>query len=135
MMRSLALAVTLLFAASSPLRADDLSDARTVISAQAEAFSRDDGATAYAQAAPLVQQIFPQIETFMAMVRSGYAPVYRHRSFEFGKAGVVDGKISQLVNIIDDKGEAWDALYTLERQSDSTLKITGCTLLKASGTV
>ncbi len=69
------------------------------------------------------------------MVRSGYAPVYRHRSFEFGKSGVVDGKISQLVNIIDDKGESWDALYTLERQADGSLKITGCTLLKAGGTV
>ena len=127
----------LFFAATiAPLHAgDDLADAQSVITIQAEAFARDDGTAAYAQAAPLVQQIFPQIDAFMEMVRSGYAPIYRHKSFEFVRGGTTDGKITQLVSIVDDKGVPWEALYTLERQADGSLKITGCTLLKASDTV
>jgi len=35
------------------------------------------------------------------------------------------------VHIVDENGEAWEALYTLERAADGSFKITGCTLLKA----
>ena len=136
MMRRLIPILLLLIAAIAPLHAgDDLADAQTVITTQAEAFARDDGTAAYAQAAPLVQQIFPQVDAFMEMVRSGYAPIYRHKSFEFVRGGASEGKITQLVSIVDDKGVSWEALYTLERQADGLLKITGCTLLKASDTV
>ena len=65
------------------------------------------------------------------MVQQGYATVYRHQSFEFREAKVSDGHVAQRVHIIDVKGEAWEALYTLEQQPDGTLKITGCSLLKA----
>jgi hypothetical protein len=64
-------------------------------------------------------------------VRNSYAPVYRHRSFEFGIAKVVDGKIIQNVDIIDADGVAWDAVYTLEPQPDGSLKISACVLKKA----
>jgi hypothetical protein len=67
----------------------------------------------------------------MMMVQQGYAPIYRHKSFEFGEARVADGMIAQRVHIIDADGEAWEALYTLEQQPDGSLKITGCSLLKA----
>jgi hypothetical protein len=67
----------------------------------------------------------------MDMVRSRYAPVYRHRSFEFGESRVSDGTIAQQVHIIDADGVPWEALYTLEQQPDGSLKITGCVLLKA----
>ena len=67
----------------------------------------------------------------MAMVRNSYAPVYRHKSFEFGEARVSDGKIAQRVHILDAEGVPWEALYTLELQPDGSLKITGCMLLKA----
>ena len=66
----------------------------------------------------------------MYMVRNGYAPVY-HRSFEFGQATILNGKIIQQVHIIDADGVAWEALYTLEPQSDGTLKISACILTKA----
>ena len=65
------------------------------------------------------------------MVRNRYAPVYRHRSFEFGEAKSSAGTIVQEVHIIDANGVAWEALYTLEPQSDGSLKITGCVLTKA----
>jgi hypothetical protein len=35
----------------------------------------------------------------------------------------------------DENGEGWEALFTLERQADGSLKITGCTLLKAGQAV
>ena len=66
---------------------------------------------------------------------NSYAPVYRHKSFEFGEARSEGGRIAQRVHIIDANGEAWEALYTLEQQPDGSLKITGCSLLKAGQAV
>ena len=131
-MRALVLLAVLLLSFSAPApAADDVAAAQSVIRSQEQAFSRDDGAAAYSHAAPAIQGIFPDPETFMAMVRSSYAPVYRHKSFEFGEAKAADGKIAQRVHIIDADGVAWEALYTLEQQPDGSLKITGCVLLKA----
>ena len=115
--------------------AADSSAAQSVIRAQEQALARDDGATAYAQAAPEVQALFPTVDIFMAMVRSGYPPIYRHRSFEFGPSQAEDGTIAQRVHIVDADGEAWEALYTLQTQPDGSLKITGCSLLKAGQAV
>ena len=113
-------------------RADDIVAAgQSVIQAQEEAFARDDAAAAYAFAAPSIQSQFPTPDTFMHMVRNGYAPVYRHRSFEFGESTSVDGKLLQVVHIIDAEGGAWDAVYFLEAQADGSLKISGCVLKKA----
>jgi len=109
----------------------DIAAAQTVIRAQERAFARDDVAAAYAFAAPGIQTIWPTPQLFMEMVRSRYAPVYRHRSFEFGMARVVEGKIFQDVAITDAEGGAWDALYTLEPQADGSLKISACILIKA----
>jgi hypothetical protein len=111
--------------------ADDVAAARSVIKAQEQAFSRDDAAEAYTFAAPGLKSYFRTPETFMYMVRNGYAPVYRHRAFEFGETKIVDGKIYQVVQIIDEAGEAWDAQYTLEQQDDGTFKISACILKKA----
>ena len=69
----------------------------------------------------------------MYMVRNGYAPVYRHKNFEFGETSSSEGKIMQEVHIIDADGVAWDALYMLEQQSDGSLKISACVLLKLVG--
>jgi hypothetical protein len=130
-MRPLALLLAFLIGLAAPARAaDDVAAAQGVIRSQAEAFGRDDAAAAYSYAAPAIQNIFPQ-DSFMAMVRGSYAPVYRHKSFEFGKARASDGQIAQRVHIVDVDGVAWEALYTLEQQADGSLKITGCTLLKA----
>jgi hypothetical protein len=135
-MRILALIVALLFALAAPsAAADDVAAAQGVISAQEQAFSHDDAAAAYSYAAPAIQQLFPQADIFMSMVQNSYAPVYRHRSFEFGEARSEGGWIAQRVHVVDANGEAWEALYTLERQADGSLKITGCSLLKAGQAV
>ena len=131
-MRALFLLAILLLSLAAPARtADDVAAAQGIIRSQVEAFSRDDAAAAYSHAAPAIQEIFPQADIFMSMVRNSYAPVYRHKSFDFGEARVADGTIVQRVHIVDAEGIAWEALYTLELQPDGSVKITGCVLLKA----
>jgi len=109
--------------------------ARATVARQIEAFRKDDAATAYAQAAPAIQGMFPSPDTFLAMVRKGYAAVYRARTFrvdrveDVGTDGVALGATVQ-----DEAGADWLALYTLEKQSDGAWRITGCRLTKAPGT-
>ena len=131
-MRSLILLVALLIGLAAPARAgDDVAGAQSIIRAQVDAFGRDDAATAYSYAAPAIQSMFPQADIFLGLVKQRYAPVYRHKSFEFGEARVADGKVAQRVHIIDAEGVPWEALYTLEQQPDGSVKISGCVLLKA----
>jgi hypothetical protein len=135
-MRSFVLLVALLLGLTSPAGAgDDVAAAQSVIRSQVEAFTRDDAAAAYAYAAPAIHEMFPQADLFMFMVQHSYAPVYRHRSFEFGEARVSDGEVAQRARIVDENGEAWEALYTLEQQPDGSFKIIGCVLLKAGQAV
>src|SRR3954468_3152252 len=129
------LAVLLIGISARASPADETAAAQAVIQSQAEAFGRDDAAAAYAHAAPAIQQMFPQPDIFMNMARNGYPPVYRHRAFEFGESRAEGGIIAQKVHIIDADGVPWEALYTLEQQPDGSLKITGCSLLKAGQAV
>jgi len=131
-MRVLALLVAVFVGSILPAAAEEeVANGQAVIRSQEEAFSRDDAAAAYTFAAPSIQSMFQTPDTFMFMVRNGYAPVYRHRSFEFGEAKTYEGKIYQQVHIIDANGDAWEALYTLEPQPDGTFKISACVLKKA----
>ena len=134
-MRRFVLLAAFLISLASPAAADDVASAQSIIRSQVEALSRDDAAAAYAFASPEIRQIFPQASVFMSMVQQNYPPVYRHKSFEFGEAKAVDGKIAQQVHIVDADGVPWDALYTLEPQPDGSLKISGCMLLKVGQAV
>jgi len=131
-MRTLALLLAIFAGSILPGAAEeDLTAGQAVIRSQEEAFSRDDAAAAYTFAASGIKSMFQTPDIFMSMVRNGYAPVYRHRSFEFGEAKSYEGKLYQQVHIIDANGDAWEALYTLEPQGDGTFKISGCVLKKA----
>jgi hypothetical protein len=135
-MRAVVLLLAILLSLSAPARAaDDVATAQAVIRSQVEALGRDDAATAYSYAAPAIHDMFPQAELFLSMVQHSYAPVYRHKSFEFGEARVSDGTIAQRVHIIDADGVPWEALYTLELEPDGSVKISGCMLLKAGQAV
>lgn len=120
-----------------PLHAQSVSDAEAtefqrIITSQLNAFSADDGATAYGFAAPNIQRLFPTPEVFMSMVQKGYAPVYRRQSYAFGRIGnEMGGQPTQHVTIIDANGKAWTALYAMERQPDGSWKISGCSLVEA----
>lgn len=135
-MRVIIVLLLVLFAGAAPASAaDDVAAAQSVISAQEQAFSRNDAAAAYSYAAPAIRQIFPQAELFLSMVQNAYPPVYSHRRFEFGEARTEGSRVAQRVHIIDANGDAWEALYTLEQQADGSYKITGCSLLKAGDAV
>ena len=133
--RRFALIATFLVLCVCPAASDDVATAQSIIRSQAEAFARDDATAAYAYASPEIHQQFPEAAIFLRMVQTNYAAVYRHRSFEFGEARTLDGKVAQQVRIVDSEGVPWDALYTLEQQTDGSLKIVGCTLIKAGEAV
>ena len=134
-MRSIVLLFVFVFGLAVPAFADDIAAAQGVIRAQEQAFVRGDAAAAYSHAAPEIKQLFPQADVFLQMVQQAYPPIHRHKSFEFGEARAAGGRIAQRVHIVDDNGEAWEAMYTLEQQPDGSLKITGCSLLKAGQAV
>jgi hypothetical protein len=119
---------------AAPAVADNSSDAsqvRTLIERQLDAFAHDDAAGAYALAAPGLKTIFTDPDVFLAMVRARYAPVYRHRSVEFGSMAAEGDDVAQSVTIIDNDNQVWTALYKLARQPDGTWLITGCLLVKS----
>jgi Domain of unknown function (DUF4864) len=134
-MRIALLLLTALLCFGRPALADDIGAAQDVIRSQEQALAHDDAKAAYSYAAPAIREMFPEAGIFMLMVQHSYAPVYRHKSFEFGEARAEDGRIAQRVHIIDAEGRPWEALYTLERQGDGSFKIIGCMLLKAGEAV
>lgn len=109
----------------------DGKEIRRVIEAQLSAFQRDDATAAFAQASPTVQAIFQTPDRFMRMVRIGYQPVYRPRLVEFRDIIEYDGRPTQRVFLIGPDGAPVMALYPMERQTDGTWKIGGCTLVRA----
>lgn len=136
MMRAVLAAITGILLATSVATADEAADRasiRQVIDAQISAFRADDGATAYSLATPRLREIFPSVDIFMSMVKSGYEPVYRPRSVTFGRVTEIPGGFAQEVFVVGPDGDPYAALYTLEKQPDGSLRISGCRLQKASG--
>ncbi len=127
---ALALALMCGVISGAALAADDAtkSSAQSIIQQQEQAFAKDDAEKAYSFAAPNVQMMMRSAEGFMSMVKQGYAPVFRHRSFEFGESQGEGDIFVQKVRIIDDKGKPWDALYTLKQLEEGVWRITGCVL-------
>ena len=111
----------------------DRSAIRGVIEGQLNAFQRDDATGAYAHAAPPIQNLFPNEDRFMAMVRESYRPIYRPRAHAFADLKETPLGLAQSLEVKDANGVDWIALYTVERQPDGTWKITGCYLTKAPG--
>ena len=116
------------------ISATDKAEFQRIITAQITAFRADDGLAAYGFAAPVVQNIFPTPEIFMTMVKQGYRPVYRPRSFNFTEA-LIDpmGRPSQKMTVVGPDGKSYIALYSMEKQPDGTWRIAGCTLLEIPG--
>jgi hypothetical protein len=134
-MRRLLLLGLLLLVAIGPANAVDNADSsaiRDVIAKQMESFKADDAIGAFSYAAPRIKQIFHDPDTFMMMVRSGYAPVYRPKSTSFGELKQSDMGIVQFVTIADAEGNVWTAIYMMEKEDDGQWRISGCRILKAA---
>jgi Domain of unknown function (DUF4864) len=129
----LLVSVYLLFAFLAPARAEDPDQAevQAVISSQLQAFQKDDGEGAYSFAAPIVKSVFPDVTTFMAMVKRGYEPIYKNAKYAFGSL-VIDslGRPAQHVVITAENGKRYEAVYAMQRQPDGSWKIAGVQMLE-----
>jgi uncharacterized protein DUF4864 len=126
----------MLFLSAAPALADDTAgggqQVRALIERQLDAFAHDDAAAAYALAAPSLKTVFTDADSFLKMVRTSYAPVYHHRSVDFGQTDIDGDNVSQVVTIVDDNNVVWKALYKLARQPDGQWLISGCLLIKST---
>ena len=77
--------------------------------------------------------MFPSIDRFIGMVRSGYEVIYSAQSHTFGRNIDVNGRIHQEVIITGPNGKQWQAVYTLQRQSEGSWKIVGVKLEPYTG--
>lgn len=128
---TLLLAVAPFLAWAQPyLSGPDAAAVREVIEAQLDAFRRDDAQRAFSYAAPGIRQMFGTAENFVQMVRTSYAVVHRPRTVQFERFEVVDDEVFQPVRLTDAQGQAWLALYAMERQPDGTWRINGCQLAR-----
>ncbi|WP_337869621.1 DUF4864 domain-containing protein [Meiothermus sp.] len=104
---------------------------QAVISAQIEAFRKDDAVRAFSFAAPGIRQVFQTPERFIEMVKAGYAQIYRPLKLEFGPASRSLGtlqQVRQVVNLVGLDGKKAVAYYLMERQPDGSWKIAGVQL-------
>ena len=108
--------------------ARDRSTIHAIIESQIAAFRRDDAAAAFSYAAPTIQQKFGDAETFLAMVKQAYRPVYRPREVSFRELVFERGGLVQRVYVIGPDGSLVLAHYTMSRQRDGTWRISGCVL-------
>ena len=137
MIRIAGVLVAVMFAAlalAAPIRAETIGDTdraaiQSLITGQIQAFQRDDGTAAYGFASPTIHSLFTSSDEFMAMVKSGYLPVYRPQSVTMGP--IVDSDIGPLqkVFVTGPDGKNYIAVYSMQRQPDGSWLINGCSLV------
>ncbi len=135
-MRKLFLAFcgALLWASSAHAQGISPADAaavRATIERQIDAFRADDGDRAFGFADDTIRAMFGDPERFMAMVRQGYAMIYRPRSYEFAEAAERPDGIAQAVEFDGLDGSSALALYEMRRQPDGSFRIAGVYILTA----
>ncbi len=117
----------------APVKAEsaDQQAFQTVISGQLEAFKKDDYQTAYSFAAPIVKGIFPNVDTFMEMVKRGYGPIYKNSKYVFTELKTDTlGRPAQHVIITASDGKRYEAVYAMQQQPDGSWKIAGVQMLE-----
>lgn len=120
-------------AAPAPLPAADEQAIRAVVRAQLDAFAADDAPRAFSFAAPAIREQFRTPRAFMEMVRATYPMIYRQASAAFLKPEQIGEVVIQRVQVIDLRGDAWLAVYSVERQKDRSWRISGCQVVESRG--
>lgn len=105
---------------------------RSVIEGQLAAFRADDGETAFGFASPAIQEMFGNPTNFLAVVKTGYLPVYRPREVRFDRLVSFQGDPVQLVLLVGPDLEVVTAFYVMQQQPDGTWRINGCVLQPAA---
>lgn len=112
---------------AAPLQEEEAAKVREVIVQQLSALAVDDADRAFETATPAVRAAIGSSNRFLAMVRGAYPMVYRPAQASFHKPEEEEGgTVVQLVEIRDDEGQSWLALFALERQPDESWRISGC---------
>ena len=111
------------WAEAPPVSTADQAAIQSVITDQMAAFGRDDAAGAFGYAAPSTQGVFGTADTFLDMVKRGYAPVYRPHSVQFAALTQEDDGTVQLVELIGPDGLPYTARYTMEDEPDGSWRI------------
>jgi hypothetical protein len=101
---------------------------QAVIGRQLAAFQQGDADGAFACASPGIQAQFGNSDAFIAMVKSGYQPVYRPRSVLFtGMTTLLDCPAQKMI-LMDSEGDLIMAIYQMEKQPSGEWRIHGCFL-------
>ena len=118
---------------STDVSAAEAKAVRKVIEAQLDAFRHDDAKRAFSYAAAGIRDMFGSAESFLEMVRTSYAVVYRPRNVVFEPPERVGADVVQPVIMTDAEGRGWIALYPMRREKDGTWRINGCSLGRLGG--
>ncbi|MEO6624993.1 MAG: DUF4864 domain-containing protein [Burkholderiaceae bacterium] len=118
---------------AGPLSTAEAQAIQQVIVTQLRAFAEDDADAAFEAATPRFREAIGSSGLFLAMVRGSYPMIYHPASVSFQKSQELEGlpgeyqsSFLQLVQITDDGGKSWLALFELERQADNSWRISGC---------
>ena len=97
-----------------------------VIAEQRTALIEGNADKAFGYATDAIKQQFGDAETFMSMVRTGYAALLSARYVEFLEGAVIEGVVVQPLRLIGTDNTVLVALYTLEKQKNGKWRIAGC---------
>ena len=111
----------------------DEKSVRAVIEGQLAALAKDDATKAFSYAAPNVRKAIGTASRFLSMVQNDYPVVYRPASVAFLKPQADGDEVVQRVQMQDASGNAWLAIYTLQRQKGKLWLITGCVVVENKG--
>lgn len=111
----------------------DEKSVRAVVEAQLAALAKDDATKAFSYAAPNVRKAVGTASRFLSMVQTDYPVVYRPASVAFLKPEGDGDEVVQRVQMQDADGNAWLAIYSLQRQKGNVWRITGCAVIENKG--
>ena len=118
---------------AAPFTVADEKSVRSVVEAQLAALAKDDAAKAFSYAAPNVRKAVGTASRFLSMVQNDYPVVYRPASVAFLKPEGDGDEVVQRVQMQDASGNAWLAIYGLQRQKGNLWRITGCAVIENKG--
>lgn len=120
-------------ATAQDIAKSDADEVQRIISDQLSAFIENDAQRAYSYAAPSIKKIYPDANSFMAMVERGYGPIYRSTTRDFGRNRAANGNIYQELILTGERGITWESLYSLSKQDDGSWKIMGVQMQRSNG--
>ncbi len=116
-------------AADQPTHAErEWAAIRGVITEQLAALKRGDAARAFAFATQGIREQFQDPDTFLAMVRGGYAALLDARYTMFLEGAIIDGNTIQPLRLVMPDDTVLVALYQLQMEADGRWHIAGCVI-------